>query len=147
LSYANFITANSILQFFKTFHRYLPYASFGLFISLVPIFGQKSSQKIAQTKYLGNANFSQNQKSHETRTLCNSFEQIKMCYFVEKRNLSLCPKNLKQFDFLTVLILFDDIKSYFLLFFSSQIKRTKKYYCAFNNPPTLCLFFIFLMIS
>jgi len=70
----------SLLRFFKVFHKYLPYAFFGLFISLVPFFGQKSSQKIAQTKYLGNANFSQNQKSHETRTLCNSFEREKTAF-------------------------------------------------------------------
>ena len=31
----------SLLRFFKTFHKYLPYANLGLFISLVQIFGQK----------------------------------------------------------------------------------------------------------
>jgi hypothetical protein len=30
----------SLLQFFKTFHKYLPYANSGLFISLVRFFGQ-----------------------------------------------------------------------------------------------------------
>ena len=30
----------SLLRFFKTFHKYLPYANFGLFISLVQFFGQ-----------------------------------------------------------------------------------------------------------
>ena len=30
----------SLLRFFKTFHKYLPYANFGLFISLVRFFGQ-----------------------------------------------------------------------------------------------------------
>ena len=29
----------SLMQFFKTFHKYLPYANFGLFISLVRFFG------------------------------------------------------------------------------------------------------------
>ena len=31
----------SLLRYFKTFHKYLPYANFGLFISLLQIFGQK----------------------------------------------------------------------------------------------------------
>ena len=30
----------SLLQFFETFHKYLPYANFGLFTSLVQFFGQ-----------------------------------------------------------------------------------------------------------
>jgi hypothetical protein len=30
----------SLLRFFKSFHKYLPYANFGLFISLEPFFGQ-----------------------------------------------------------------------------------------------------------
>ena len=30
----------SLLRFFKTFHTYLPYANFGLFISLVQFFVQ-----------------------------------------------------------------------------------------------------------
>jgi hypothetical protein len=30
----------SLLRFFKTFHKYLPYANFGLFIPLVRFFGQ-----------------------------------------------------------------------------------------------------------
>jgi hypothetical protein len=30
----------SLLRFFKTFHKYLPYANLGLFISLVQFFGQ-----------------------------------------------------------------------------------------------------------
>jgi hypothetical protein len=57
----------SLLRFFKTFHKYLPYANFGLFISLVQFFGQKNSQKIALMKSmslkfalgkcLANANF------------------------------------------------------------------------------------------
>jgi hypothetical protein len=40
----------SLLQFFKTFHKYLPYANFGLFISLVQYFGQKIAKKIAVMK-------------------------------------------------------------------------------------------------
>ena len=31
----------SLLHFLKTFHKYLPYANFGLFISLAQFFGQK----------------------------------------------------------------------------------------------------------
>ena len=31
----------SLLRFFKTCHKYFPYANFGLFISLVLFFGQK----------------------------------------------------------------------------------------------------------
>ena len=31
----------SLLRFFKTFHKYLPYANFGLFISLLQFFGHK----------------------------------------------------------------------------------------------------------
>jgi hypothetical protein len=60
----------SLLQFFKTFHKYVPYPNFGLFIS-VQFFGQKiaqnlhkanrgneiNSQKIALAKYLANAKF------------------------------------------------------------------------------------------
>ena len=34
------LVRNSLLWFFKTFHKYLPYANFGLFISLVQFFGQ-----------------------------------------------------------------------------------------------------------
>ena len=30
----------SVLLFLKTFHKYLPYANFGIFISLVQFFGQ-----------------------------------------------------------------------------------------------------------
>ena len=30
----------SLLRFYKTFHKYLPYANFGLLISLVQFFGQ-----------------------------------------------------------------------------------------------------------
>ena len=73
----------SLLQFFKTFHRYLAYAFFGLFISLVRFLGQKqpknrtneiNSPKFALGKsHLANANFSQNQKSHQARTLCRTF--------------------------------------------------------------------------
>ena len=35
----------SLLRFFETFHKYSPYASFGLFISLVPFFGQKIAKQ------------------------------------------------------------------------------------------------------
>ena len=41
--YAYFISANFITAIFQTFHKYLPYANFGLFISLVQFFGQKNS--------------------------------------------------------------------------------------------------------
>ena len=34
-----------LLWFFKTFRKYLPYANFGLFISLVQFFGQKNAKK------------------------------------------------------------------------------------------------------
>ena len=34
-----------LLWFFKTFRKYLPYANFGLFISLVQFFGQKIAKK------------------------------------------------------------------------------------------------------
>ena len=40
----------SLLRFFKTFHKYLPYANFGLFISLVQFFGQKIAKKITLMK-------------------------------------------------------------------------------------------------
>ena len=39
----------SLLRFFKTFPKYLPYANFGLFFSLVRFLGQKV--------YFANANF------------------------------------------------------------------------------------------
>ena len=67
----------SLMQFLKTFHKYLPFANFWLFISLVQFFGQKialmkkiaknshkanfsnetNSQKIALAKYLANTKF------------------------------------------------------------------------------------------
>ena len=73
-SYANFIRANFIDAIFKNIHKYLPFANFWLFISLVQFFGQKialmkkiaknshnancsnetNSQKIALAKYLAN---------------------------------------------------------------------------------------------
>ena len=40
----------SLLRFCKTFHKYLPYANFGVFISLLQFFGQK----IAQNSYKAN---------------------------------------------------------------------------------------------
>ena len=36
----------SLLRFFKTFHQYLPYANFELFISLVQFFGKKIAKKL-----------------------------------------------------------------------------------------------------
>ena len=42
----------SLLQFFKTFHKYLPYANFGLFISFRT--NEINSQKFPQGKYLWN---------------------------------------------------------------------------------------------
>ena len=36
----------SLLWFFKTFYKYLPYANFGLFISLVQFFGQKIAHNL-----------------------------------------------------------------------------------------------------
>ena len=35
MPYANFVSANFITAIFETFHKYLPYANFELFISLV----------------------------------------------------------------------------------------------------------------
>jgi len=74
-----------------------------------------------------------------------AFEQIKICYFVKtERNFSFCPKNLKQFDFITVMILFDDIQqSYFLLFFSSQIKRKKNIIVLLTTLPLYVCFLYF----
>ena len=34
------LVPTSLLPFFKSFHKYLPYADFGLFISLLRIFGK-----------------------------------------------------------------------------------------------------------
>ena len=73
-----------------------------------------------------------------------------MCYFVKKeRNFSVCPKNLKQFDFLTVMILFDDIQQsyFFTIRFLADKKNKKKYYCAFNNPPPLYVCFLYFWWS
>ena len=39
-----------LLRIFKTFHKYLPYANFGLFISLVRFLGQKIAKQIAVMK-------------------------------------------------------------------------------------------------
>ena len=36
----------SLLRFFKTFHKYLPYANFGLLILLLQFFGQKTAQNL-----------------------------------------------------------------------------------------------------
>ena len=41
----NSLVRISLLQFFETFHKYSPYANFGLFISLVPFFGQKIAKQ------------------------------------------------------------------------------------------------------
>ena len=75
----------SLLQFFKTFLKYLSYALLGLIISLLQffhlpnaflglfiseIFLAKNSPKNALGKYLANANFSQAQKSNKARTTC-----------------------------------------------------------------------------
>ena len=52
----------------------LPNVNFGLFISLVRFFGYFCP--IWLMRILVNANFFQNQKSHETRTLCISFRKL-----------------------------------------------------------------------
>ena len=39
----------SLSRFFKTFHKYLPHANSGLFISLVQFFGQKIIKNLHKT--------------------------------------------------------------------------------------------------